>query len=192
MCASDSSKTHYGKVAIILHWLIGLAIITMLGCGLLMGDISDKALRHSVYNWHKCSGVVILALVLLRIIWRLLNTQPALPQGMSTLERLAARVSHGLLYVAMLVMPVSGWMMATAAGYLPKFGHTPLAMPFIPLQKALAHKAGTVHEYLAWILIGLVTIHVLAALKHHFINKDTVLKRMLCPAACEKKAPEEG
>lgn len=181
---SSNSPTSYNKVAIILHWLIGIAIIAMLACGLLMDDISNKALRHTVYNWHKCTGVVILGLVFIRIVWRLINKQPDLPEGLSAFERLAAKVSHFLLYAAMLAMPISGWMMATAAGYLPKFGSFAFAMPFVPLRKALANCAGDVHEIVAWCLIVLVGVHILAALKHQFVDKNNILKRM-CPASCD-------
>ncbi|MBL4647426.1 MAG: cytochrome b/b6 domain-containing protein [Gammaproteobacteria bacterium] len=113
-------------------------------------------------------------------MWRFVNPKPEWPDTMSLAERLAARLVHGLLYLLILIVPISGWIMSTAAGYSPSFwGWFTLAMPGIPYSKALAMTANQIHTTAIWVLGILIILHLLAALKHHFINKDNILKRMM-------------
>ena len=152
----------------------------MIIAGFLMGDIGDKALKGQVYMLHKSTGISILILMLFRAAWTLNNTKPALPNGSAVWERIAELSLHGLLYVILIVMPLTGWIFSTAAGHAPHFfGLFSMPLPGIPESKALAKQASNLHEIIAWIIIVLVGTHIAAALKHHFVNKNNVLTRML-------------
>jgi len=173
-----NDEIQYGSVAKWFHWLIAFAVITLLIVGLLMGDF-EKPFRFTVYNIHKLVGLTVLTLMIMRIIWTFNNTRPPMPLTTPTWERFAARSVHLLLYVTVLLMPISGWIMSTAAGHSPMLGSLALPMPGVIEDKALAKLTNQIHSTLGWTIIGLVSLHTLAAIKHHFIDKDNVLKRML-------------
>jgi cytochrome b561 len=124
-------------------------------------------------------GLTVLSLVILRILWALTSIKPGLPEIMKPWERYSERYLHFTLYLLLLIMPLSGWLMSTAAGYAPSFfGLFSIPMPRISHNENLAGFAGEIHYKVAWLLILLVSIHILAAFKHHFIDKDNILKRM--------------
>jgi cytochrome b561 len=172
-----NTKSSYGSVAKFFHWTVSFFVICLLCVGFFMGDIGDKALRGNVYNVHKLIGLTVLCLMVLRTTWMLMNPKPGLDT--SKFEKFIERSVHALFYTLLLLMPLSGWMMATAAGYLPHIGSWSFAMPGIVKSDDIKELAGIIHEVVAWTLLTLVVLHVAAALKHHFINKDSVLRRML-------------
>ncbi len=175
-----NTKTQYGSVAKWLHWLIGLGIIGLLFVGFFMDDIQKGSdLRGLVYNAHKVTGVTILALVCLRFIWKLINKKPELPNKPSLLESFAEHTVQWCFYLVMFAMPLSGWAMATAAGYYPHVFGMKLMMPFIEKSKSLAECASQVHEFVAWSIVVLLVLHIGAALVHPIIKKDNVLTRMM-------------
>lgn len=174
-----NSRTEYGSLAKFFHWTVSILIITLLCVGFFMGDISDKPTRFQVYHIHKLVGLTVLTLVLLRMLWTLINNKPEYPDTMPAWQVSAARISHMLLYLAILTMPLTGWLMSTAAGYAPKLFSMKLAMPFVAVSKPLAGLANNLHELCAYLIIGLLCVHVGAAIKHHIIDKDNILKRML-------------
>ena len=175
---SDSRR--WGAVTKALHWIIALAVIGLLCVGLWMIDLPMSADKVRVYALHKSVGVTVLALALIRIAWRLgEKTRPGLPFGMPQWERAAAWSSHLLLYVGLLLMPLSGWLFNSAANFpLQWFGW--LTIPGLtgpdPEIKVLAR---AIHHWTAYALIALLSLHVLAALKHHFVDRDETLRRML-------------
>jgi len=174
-------NTHerWGVVAKALHWLLALAILVMMGLGLLMVDYSDLQTRFQMYFYHKSLGILILALVALRLLWRLSNPTPRLPDTTPALERWLAHAGHALLYLLMLAMPLSGWVISSASGFgLQVFGLFKLP-EIVGADKELQSLAETVHYWLFWALAALVLVHVAAALKHHLIARDNVLRRML-------------
>ena len=173
-----NSLSNYGSVTKILHWLIFILIIGMLCLGFLMGGISDKALRGEVINIHKLIGLSILVLMLFRLFWALINLKPALPLGTPPWQKLAERIVQYSIYAALIAMPLSGWIMSVAAGYFPHLFGLEFGLP-IPKSKAIDDMADNVHVYLAYVIIALISIHVLAALYHFFIKKDDVLQRMM-------------
>lgn len=177
--ALKNTTTRYGSVAKFFHWIVALAVIALLIVGFLMGGIHDKALKMQVVNLHKLIGVAVLLLMLCRLGWRLVNVQPGYPTSTPAWERKAARGVHDLLYLALILMPLSGWIMSTAAGKAPHLGAWLLTLPGISQSKTLAHFCNNAHSVLAWIIITAVSVHLLAALKHHFIDKNNVLIRML-------------
>ena len=177
----------YSGVAMVLHWLIALAIIGMLALGFIMTDAEPGSTQQfKLYQLHKSIGITILALSLFRLVWRLTHRPPPLPADMPLWQRVAARASHAGFYALMLGMPLTGWMVVSASPWnIPTvlFGFIPL--PHLPVLSTLPNKAPVektleqVHSAGAWILIGLLVLHVGAALYHHFFRRDDVLWGML-------------
>ncbi len=174
-----NSEYEFGLVAKFFHWLMALAIIGMLILGLYMVGLGTTPNKFKLYGIHKSVGATILAFAVLRLLWRAMNLIPKMPEHMPKWEKIGADLSHYALYVCMLFMPLSGWLMSSAAGFpVSVFGWfklPDLIQPNADMRKLF----GTAHFYIAYTLIGLICLHVLAALKHHFIDKDNILKRML-------------
>lgn len=172
-------STHYTATAKALHWGIAMLIFGVLGLGFYMTGLSLSPAKLQLFSWHKWAGVTVFVLVVVRLAWRFTHRPPALPQHMAALERLAAHAGHHLLYALMLAIPLSGWLMSSAKGFQTVwFGVLPLP-DLLGKDKALGELLQTVHLSLNLLLIAVLLGHVGAALKHHFINRDDVLTRML-------------
>ncbi|SHH56204.1 cytochrome b [Massilia sp. CF038] len=173
-------QQRYNNIAILFHWLIALLIIGAFTMGVVMTDmpgITPTKLKY--YSWHKWAGVTILALAALRLLWRLSHRAPAYPDSMPTWQKSAANLLHGLLYVLMFAIPLSGYFYTLSAGFpVVYFGLFELPVLMGP-DPALKPVLKAVHYWLNMGLLGAVGAHVLAALKHHFIDRDGVLKRMM-------------
>ncbi len=179
---NDGTAQRYGTVAMTLHWLIAAAIIGMLAVGKYMHGLPDSdADKFALYQLHKSFGITILALTLVRIAWRLMHPAPPLPATMPLWERWAAHGSHFLLYALMLGLPLSGWLrVSTDRLGIPTLWFGLFEVPHFPLvSDTLTHWMHEAHELMGNGLILLLIIHVGAALKHHFWDRDNVLKRML-------------
>lgn len=170
----------YTKTAMLLHWLIALMIISAFFLGLTMVAIpgfSPTKLKY--FSWHKWLGVTVLALVAIRLLWRLSHQPPAALASIPPLQHKLAEGMHYLLYFLMFAAPISGYLYGSAAGvpvvYL-KLVQLPMIIGPDPELKALLK---TVHYVLVMTMAGAVVAHALAALKHHFFDRDTTLKRML-------------
>ena len=180
-------SARYNAVAKTLHWLMALAIIALIVVGKVMADMSPAdPMKFQLYQLHKSAGFTLLALALVRIGWRLLHTPPALPDGMHRWERLAAGSTHVAFYVLMVAIPVSGWVMASSSSSgVPTLWFNLFEVPAIPglpegERLEDVHEASVeLHELLANLTILLLLLHIGAALKHHFWNRDDVLRRML-------------
>jgi len=170
----------YTRTAIAFHWLIALMIIGAFTLGLVMTEIPGiTPTKLKYYSWHKWAGVTILALATLRLLWRLTHRPPAYPPSMVNWQKNAANALHGLLYVLMFAVPLSGYLYTLSAGVpVVYFGlfQLPLIIDPNPAWKPVLK---TVHYYLNLTLAACVGLHIAAALKHHFIERDGVLKRML-------------
>lgn len=167
----------YNAGARALHWLIAILIIGNIAGGLLHEPLDGVV---SLMPIHKAVGMTILALSLARLGWRMAWTAPAYPASMTGLEILLAKLVHVVLYVFMIAMPLTGWIVSSSGKWpLTWFGLFDL--PKLPVVKdsTLAGGAGAFHEIGGYLLIVLVLGHVLAALRHHFVLKDGILKRML-------------
>lgn len=175
----ETAAPQYTSTAKVLHWLIALMIIGLFALGQYMNDLSMSPSKLQLYSWHKWAGVTVFLLVLIRLGWRLLHTPPALPAQMSKPQRLASHIGHAVLYLLMLAIPISGWLMSSAKGYQTVwFGVVPLP-DLIGKDKQIGEALVELHESLNGLLMLIVAIHALAALKHHFIDRDDVLIRML-------------
>lgn len=171
--------TRYTRTAIALHWLMALAVIGLLGVGTWMTGLKPSPAKIEVYTWHKWIGLTVLALVLVRVLWRLRHAPPPLPPETPAWQRRAAAASHGLLYALLFAMPLTGWLQNSAAGFpLSWFGLFKVPPLVARDKEAFAFWQGT-HEMLAWLLMALIFVHIAAALKHHLIDRDEVLRRML-------------
>jgi len=171
-----NSAYEYGHLAKIFHWLIFILLAFMIVYGYFLDDI-PKPYQPAAYNIHKLTGLLILVLMLLRGSWALINIKPTLPAN-HRWENLTERTVHGLLYIVVIAMPLAGWIGSTAAGHPPRLGSFNMLLPIVQ-NKAVANVAFTLHGYLAIAIIVLVSIHVLAALFHHCVRKDNVLRRMI-------------
>ena len=171
--------TRYTGVAIGLHWLIGLAILVSLGVGLYMVDLSLSPTKLRLYSWHKWAGVTIFLLVLIRCLWRVTYPVPPLPDTMPPWQRVVAEGTHYVLYALMIAIPLTGWLMSSAKGFQTVyFGVLPIP-DLLNKNTELGETLNLVHRYLNYLMIAIICTHIGAALKHHFIDKDDILRRML-------------
>jgi cytochrome b561 len=173
----DTESARYTRFAIVLHWLLALAIIGTFSLGIYMHELPISPRRIKLYSWHKWAGISILTLSALRLLWRLSHRPPAdLP--MPAWQARAAHATHALLYTLFFAVPLSGWAYSSAAGFpVVLFGVVPLP-DFVSPDKALAETLKGVHKVLTLTLGVLVIAHVLAALKHQLIDRDGLLARM--------------
>jgi cytochrome b561 len=186
MPARDS-RDAWGWVSRLLHWTMAAAIVGQLALGVWMTRTPDLLARFALTQTHKSFGTVILVLALCRLGWRLGNRRrPALPAAMPRWQRASARASHALLYALMLVLPVSGWVMASASPTQDLlqmqnlvFGTVPLPDPWVPGSAALEAAAHRIHAGAALALAAVLALHIAAALKHHLVDGDRILLRML-------------
>lgn len=175
-----NSLTNFGVISIAFHWLVAIAVFGLFGLGYYMVDLTyyDDWYR-SAPHIHRSVGLLLLVTVILRVIWRLANTQPEPLSNHQRWEILAAHVVHGLLYLLLFVAMVSGYLISTLDGSsIDVFNW--FSVPSLTGQmRSLEEIAGTVHYWATWALLVLAGLHGLAAVKHHVIDKDKTLLRML-------------
>lgn len=169
----------YGRVAQCLHWLVFLLMIASFGLGLTMVGMDVSPQRIRTVGWHKTVGVTILALAFLRLAWRFASPPPALPATMPAWERAAAHASHWILYALMFAVPVSGWLMSSALGFSTVYLGIARLPDLLTRDRELGETLKLVHFWLNKGLLAMIVLHAAAALKHHFWDKDDVLRRML-------------
>ena len=168
----------YTRTAQALHWTLALLLVGMVSLGLYMHELELSPLKLQLYSYHKWAGVSVFLLVLARLAWRATHRPPPLPAGTAPLVRVASSTAHALLYALMIAIPLSGWLMSSAKGFQTVwFGVLPIP-DLLGKDVELGERLAEVHEALNFTLIGLVTVHAAAALKHHFIDKDGLLHRM--------------
>lgn len=190
--AIGNSRESWGLIARLLHWVMAVAILFLLGVGFYMAEIltgndSDTLMeKFDLIQTHKSWGFTVFVLACLRVIWRALNPTPALPKQMSKIEIGAAHAGHFALYLCMFAMPVSGWLMASASPLQDSYGIKNMVFglfempdPFVPGNEALSDLFANVHFYTACALALILAGHAAAALKHQFVKKDGLLRRMI-------------
>ncbi|MEQ6289346.1 cytochrome b [Vogesella sp. GCM10023246] len=174
----STTRTRYSTAQILLHWLMAALLIGTFLFGNYLADLPLSPAKFHLISYHKWLGISLLALLLLRVLVRLSKRAPALPAGMSAAARALAHIGHATLYLLMLLIPLSGWLMSSAYGFpVVLFGVLPLP-DLIAANPALAEQLKAAHGLLNNVLVIVVVAHVLAALKHQFIDKDGLLERM--------------
>jgi cytochrome b561 len=176
---NKTTSVHYSALAQLLHWVIAALIVTQFVLARMAADLPLGARKLGLLARHKSVGMTILLLVILRLLWRLKNAPPALPPGMSRIEQLAARWTHLAFYVLLFAMPLTGWMMSSAKNYSVSWFGLFTWPNLIGKNEAAFDLLKTTHETLSDVLFAIAVLHILAALKHHFWNRDEVLVRML-------------
>jgi cytochrome b561 len=179
--ALKSDATHWGGVAKFFHWAIVLLILAQAVIGLIMVDLPKRPSSIPVYSLHKSLGITVLALAVLRLVWRLIDGRPRDVAGLPPLQALGARVGHALLYVLIFAVPLSGWLFDSASSLRPLYWFGLIHLPSLTGGKnaAIEEFAQEAHELLFWVLVVVAAGHALAALVHHFHNRDETLARML-------------
>lgn len=168
----------YTRTAVSLHWLIALLFISVMALGVYMTDLPLSPQKLKIYSWHKWAGITILFLSIIRIIWRIKNAAPPLPNSMSTSVKKLAHAGHALLYTLAIAIPLSGWLMSSAKGVQTVwFGVLPLP-DLISQNKELGEALLNAHVNLNILMGAVILGHALMAVKHHFIDKDGTLNRM--------------
>jgi cytochrome b561 len=173
-----SPPLRYTTPAIVLHWLVALLIFAGFPLGLYMVDLPLSPDKLKLYSYHKWLGVTVLLLVAVRLSWRLTHSPPPLPASVAAWQRHVSAIVHGLLYVLMVAIPLSGWLMSSAKGFQTVwFGVLPLP-DLLEKNRELGELLAEVHKFLNFTLLALVVVHVAAALQHHFIERQPFLQRM--------------
>ena len=171
-----NSLNDYGLIAILLHWLMAILLIGLLALGLYMVRLPINLEKLQLYGWHKEYGILALILVMIRLGWRLANTTPRLL--LPLWEKIAARTVHWAFYGFMLAMPITGWVITSAAGLPVSFFGLVVLPNIVSPNAGLMKLFQEFHEWLGYGLIATIVLHTSSALKHHFINKDNILRRM--------------
>jgi cytochrome b561 len=185
----DNSLPRYTGVAITLHWLIAAAILCTFLLGQYMTGLQLSPAKLKLYSYHKWIGVTIFLLVLMRLAWRVSHRPPPPPASIPAWQHGAANIAHFLLYALTLAIPVSGWLMSSASGFQVVYlGLLPIP-DLLAKNKDVADQLKQLHEALNWLMLLVVALHVAAALKHHLVDRDDILRRML-PFLKQRSAPK--
>jgi len=180
------STVRYNPISVVFHWLMAAIIVATWSIAIVVSDMPLSPARITGYSWHKWLGVTVFFLVLLRLVWRATHPAPQLEIKMPAWQERAMQLTHFALYLLMMVIPLVGWLMSSAKGYTVNYFGLFDLPDLLSKDKALGHQLKDLHEYLADVLVALVSLHVLAALKHQFIDRDGLLSRMsFC--SCGKK-----
>jgi len=179
MIAIRNTTTFWGAGAQLLHWLMAAGIATSMVLGWVMVNLPPGAAQFQLYALHKSLGITLLALVFLRLLWRWINVTPPLPGTLPRHERWLARAGHRGLYALMLLMPLSGYVINSAANFpLNVFGLFQIPN-LTPESEPLGELASWLHLAFFWGFVAVLTAHIGGALRHHFVLRDNILRRML-------------
>lgn len=184
-----SPPARYGALAQLFHWVIAGLIVTQFVLARTADGLPLGVRKLALLARHKSFGMTILMLAILRLLWRLRHSPPALPAAMRPIERLAARAAHVALYTLIFAMPLTGWMMSSAKNYSVSWFGLFTWPNLIGKNEAAFALLRSTHDILSNVLFAVASLHILAALKHHFWDRDDVLLRML-PWAAARAKPE--
>ena len=182
------SGGRYSLVSILLHWTIAALILAQIPLGFRMSDLPFGEAKFELFQLHKSVGITILALSLVRLSWRLTHPAPPLPEHMARWEKLFARATHVGFYFVMIATPLGGWVLVSASEFnVPTMIWGAIPLPHLPGfesmdadgKRAVYERVAAGHAALAWTTLGLLALHVAGALKHHLLDRDAVLWRML-------------
>ena len=204
--ALGNTTTSYGVVTKTFHWLTALGIFLALPLGYFANDLAHAIQNPEIattdaqvaraallFSLHKTIGLTVFFVALARILWALTQTKPGLLNGDTVLESRLAEVVHWLLYGSLVAVPLSGWVHhASTTGFAPIWWPFGQSLPFVPKDEGVAQITATLHFLLQWVLVGALVLHIMGALKHHVIDRDATLRRMLpgdTPAQPTAKQP---
>jgi cytochrome b561 len=174
----------YGTVARILHWLTFVLVCVTIPVGFLMtSELQDRSVQNALFIFHKGIGPIILVVVMVRILWRMFHSSPALPATLPRLQRIVSKVVHFGLYAGLLTMAVSGYVRVIAGGFPIELLNSIGVPPLLPRNDGVAETAKMIHRSAAWGLLCLIALHVGAALYHRFVMRDGIMARMWPPLA---------
>jgi cytochrome b561 len=179
----------YDRIAVLLHWGIGVALLGQIAFGFMLDEIAPRATagRAAILNLHKSFGIVLCLLIVARLVWRLRHAPPAWPASMAAWQRRAARAGHRALYACMLAMPLSGYIGSNFSRHGVRFFGVAL-QPWGPDLPSVYAALNGLHVVTAYVFCALIAGHVLAALKHALIDRDAVLAR-IWPCAAADRGP---
>jgi cytochrome b561 len=169
----------YGSVAKTLHWLIVALLIAQYAIAWTMPDINPRTPPSILIDFHFSIGVTILFLAVVRLLWRWRYPVPLISDDVPAWQDWAARTTHGLLYLLLFLLPILGWIDAGFRALAIHFYELVTIPPIVGAQRALAGRTGDIHTLVSYILLGVIGLHVLATLYHHFWLRDRVFYRML-------------
>jgi cytochrome b561 len=177
----ERTATHpgYGGVAKALHWLIVLLLIVQYAVAWTMPDINPRTPPNTLVDLHFSIGVTILAIAVLRLLWRWRYPVPLISDNVPVWQDWTARATHALLYLLLFVLPILGWIDAGFRGLAIHFYELVTIPPIVGASRALAGTTGDIHTFISYVLLGVIGLHVLATLYHHFWLRDRVFLRML-------------
>ena len=177
--ALTSTTEKWGAIAKLFHWVIAALVLFMIIVGLAAVNAPLSPTKLQLFTIHKVTGLGIFILMIARLLWRVINPTPILPPALAGWERAAAKLTHWLLYGLVLLMPISGYVITSAANFpITIFGIFDVPL-IVPPDKHTEDLAESVHVLGFFVLAALILLHTAAALRHHFILKDDILRRML-------------
>lgn len=174
-----NTASHYGLVSQCFHWSVALLIVLQFTWAWRIEQLGLGRARYELVNQHKSIGLTVFMLVVLRLLWRLYSSPPALPENIPYWQQRSSRWVHTAIYVLLLALPLVGWAMSSSAGFIVSWFDVFDLPALLAQDDDLKTVLMATHATLAWSLALLVTGHILAALHHHIVKKDAVLKRML-------------
>lgn len=182
------NSNRYTGVAIGLHWLIAIGVIAQIPMGLIMSDLPLGQSKFELFQLHKSVGLTVLALSLMRVLWRLGHRPPPLPETMPEWQKRVSGLTHLAFYAFILITPLLGWAIVSAAPIrIPTLLWGAIPIPHLPIlsdlpmdqRKGVSGAFAEAHELMSWLGVALIALHVGAALKHQFVDRDGVLGRMV-------------
>lgn len=175
-----NTAERYGIISKMFHWSLALLVLIQFYLIIQVKFLPENSPTAGflIGGLHKPIGILVFLLAILSYFWRAINIKPSYPGRMTALEKTAATLAHNLLYLCLIVMPLTGLVMSVAAGRPPNFFGLFQVPQFLAENKSLSDNFFLMHRYIGYLFMIIISIHVLAALKHHFLNKDNILKRM--------------
>ncbi|EHP44112.1 cytochrome b561 transmembrane protein [Cupriavidus basilensis OR16] len=182
MTSINNTEGHYGVIAILFHWSMAFLVIGLAALGLYMVTLPDVGFNTKkivLILYHKEVGILAFVLLVARLGWRVTQVLPQLVAHLPDWQKIAARFVHLCFYALLIALPISGWVMSSAAGIPVSFFGLFTLPDLVDSDDYLFHRFIELHKWLGYVLILLIFVHVGAALRHHFVFKDDTLRRML-------------
>ena len=177
--SDNTDKTHYSAVAKTIHFVTALLILGLLPLGFFMVDMPFSPLKLDIYTLHKSFGMTVFGLSIIRVLWRVRHAPPPHLPTHRFSERILAKIAHLILYAGIFILPVSGWIMSSAGNFPNSYFGLFLFPDLVAENKIVFERARDVHEITALAMFGVLVLHAIGALKHHVMDRDITLRRMM-------------